>query len=80
MRNKIEAGEYVELDRLLPKENAVGLGCTLEGGENFMQLVNRDGQMYFAPAKSSAGCINGIKKWDQAFRVYAAIYSEGNPG
>ena len=40
LRAKIEAGEYVELEQLLPKDNSVGMGCTMNGDDNFMQLVN----------------------------------------
>ena len=56
--------EFVELDKLLPRDNSVGLGCTMSGDENFMQLVNRDGQTYFAPARLHTDKVNGIKKWD----------------
>ena len=79
MKNKIEAGEYVELEKLLPKEHSARLGCSMSKDSEYMQLVNRDGQTYFAPARSLNERINGIKKWDQAFCIYTAIYSEANP-
>ena len=75
--NKIEMGEFVELERLLPKDNSTGLGCLL--GSDFMQLVNCDGRTYFAPANPNSQKINNVRKWNQAFRIYAAIYSEVNP-
>ena len=34
---------------------------------------------FLAPAQDKDSRINGIRKWDQAFRVYAAIYCEANP-
>ena len=46
--------------------------------EQCMQFVNRDGATYWVPADRDLK-INGIKRWDQAFRIYAAIYSKANP-
>ena len=43
-----------------------------------MQVVNHDGYSYWVPAEKE-GRINGIRKWDQAFCIYAAIYSKHNP-
>ena len=74
LKQKIEKGEFVELERLLPKN-------TLESdsNEDRMELVNRDGQMYFVPAINKDNKIRNVRKWEQAFRVYAAIYSAANP-
>ena len=43
-----------------------------------VQLFTKNGQAYFAPPDSDKR-INGIKRWDQAFRVYATIYTQANP-
>ena len=73
LREKIEKGEYVELERLLVKPHqASSYGQRLE-------LVNRDGATYFAPAEPKNNKVNGLKKWEQAFRVYASIYCRANP-
>ena len=40
-------------------------------------MVNRDRQMYFVPAEKDK--INNVRRWEQAFRVYATIYSQCNP-
>ena len=44
-------------------------------------MVNKDGFTYFIPANDRDGNnkINGVCKWEQAFRVYAAIYCQENP-
>ena len=75
LRTKIENGEFVELDKLLPKNKYPHR----LGYDNKLELVNRDGQTFFVPASEKDNSINGIKKWDQAFRVYAAIYCKQNP-
>ena len=43
-----------------------------------MDLVYKDGHSYFIPA-ASGNKITGIRCWEQAFRVYAAVYSQANP-
>ena len=48
LKQKIERGEFVELERLLP----------------------RDG---------NKRKISSVRKWEQAFRLYTAIYSRANP-
>ena len=75
LKQKIQNGEYIELERLLPKPSG-GIESTDDG--EVLELVSRGGQTYFAPARDRAK-ISNVCKWDQAFRVYAAIYSEANP-
>ena len=71
LKEKIERGEFVDLERLLAKPNQ-------QGGSQRLELFNKDDNTYFAPAERS-NKINGIKCWDKAFRVYAAIYCRANP-
>ena len=76
LKTKIQNGEYIDLERLLPRDRS----GVLEGNhseESVLELVSKGGQTYFAPAKDRAK-ITSVHKWDQAFRVYAAIYSEAN--
>ena len=70
---KIEKGEFVDLEKLLPKDPTQRLT-----NENRMELVNREGLTYFVPT-TERDRIMGIRKWEQAFRVYATIYSRANP-
>ena len=72
IRSKIEKGEFVDLDKLLPKER---YDSRQEGR---VDLVHKDGQTYFR-AHEKDNKITGIRKWEQAFRVYAAVYSMANP-
>ena len=77
MIQKIEKGEFVDLEKLIPKER-FGYAAYRHSDENRMELVNRQGMTYFVPV-SDREKITGIKRWDQAFRVYAAIYSKVHP-
>ena len=73
VHKRIEAGAYVDLEKLLPKpKGRPGVN------ENKMELVYRDGHSYFIPAQQE-GKINRVHRWEQAFRVYATIYSQANP-
>ena len=75
--SKIEKGEFVDLERLLPKDPTRRLSAV---GDNRMELVNREGGTFFVPVSDrEISRISGIRKWEQAFRVYAAIYSKTNP-
>ena len=71
LKSKIERGEYVELECLLPKWKSFG--------ETRFEWINKDGMTFLAPTQDRDTKINGIRKWDQAFRVYAAIYCNANP-
>ena len=73
LTERIERGKYVDLERLLLKEKHQ------RGKEDDrLEFVNHEGHTYLAPVQSDAK-INGVCKWEQAFRVYAAIYSKANP-
>ena len=39
----------------------------------------REGRPVFLPYVDRSKGINGIRRWEQAFRIYAAIYSQANP-
>ena len=66
LKNKIEKGEFVELNK-----------CLYDYSK--MELVSRDGATFFIPSTDKDNEINGIQRWEQAFRLYAAIYSRANP-
>ena len=74
LKEKIEHGEFVDLEKLLPKQRP-----HKSGGER-LEWVSKDGMTYLAPAQDRENHISNIWKWDQAFRVYAAIYCNVNPG
>ena len=71
--HKIEKGEFVELEKLLPKEK---MGRTSD--ENRLEWVQRDGGTFLVPAQKDSR-IGSFRRWEQAFRAYATIYCSANP-
>ena len=74
LKSKIERGEFIDLDRLLPKGN----GPLTEENRTAMQWVQSDQGMFLVPARKQ-NRINGFRRWEQAFRIYATIYCSENP-
>ena len=74
LKQRIEAGGYVELERLLPKTKSQILK-----DDKKLQFFYQDGETFFAPAERE-NKITNIHRWEQAFRVYAAVYCAANPG
>ena len=73
--HKIEKGEFIELEKLLPKDRLSAGKFQDEGRLEWMQ---RDGGTYLVPATRDSK-ITGIRRWEQAFRAYATIYCGANP-
>ena len=74
LRVKIECGEFVELDKLLPKNRA-----QMMNDEKRLQIIQKNGETFLGTTSEKEFKINSYRKWDQAFRVYASIYSQANP-
>ena len=72
LRSKIENGEFVDLEKLLPQDR-----LQRKTSEK-LSLFHKDGETFFANDDSNKR-INGIRKWEQAFRVYAIIYCRAKP-
>ena len=70
--HKIEKGEFVELEKLLPKDK-IG-----KAEENRLEWVQRDGGTFLVPAQRD-NKIGSFRRWEQAFRAYATIYCGANP-
>ena len=70
---KIERGEYIDLHKLLPKEK-------IFYDEGKVQLVNKEGNTFFQnQTEKETPQITNLKRWEQAFKVYATIYVKANP-
>ena len=74
LREKIEKGGYVDLHKLLPRNRFQSLS-----EEQKMQFVNKNGVSYWVAVDSDQQRISGIRRWEQAFRIYAAIYCKSQP-
>ena len=60
LREKIERGEFVDLERLLPKDRQSG-----KAQDDKIEIFSRDGVAYFAPTQDRSGNrINGLRKWE----------------
>ena len=72
---KIEEGKFVELEKLLPRDKNRRFGTD----DTRLEWVHRDGSTFLVPAQDKDSKINGVRHWEQAFRVYATIYCGANP-
>ena len=72
-QRKNPKGEFVDLDKLLPRDRIAALHGYSD--DSRMEWVQRDGSMYLVPAKKDTW-INNFRRWEQAFRLYASIYCE----
>ena len=74
MQEKIIKGMYIDFSKLIPKDKVL----IEEDGR--MELVIKNGKSFWIPASHTESVeINNFSKWEQAFRVYANIYTKGNP-
>ena len=73
IKAKIEVGDFVDLEKLLPKERG---GLIDSRNEQLMELVSKGDSTYLTVDDTK---MNGIRKWEQAFQIYAAVYSKANP-
>ena len=71
--HKIEKGEFVELEKILPKERLGG-----KTDEGRLEWVHWDGGTFLVPAQRD-NKIARFRRWEQAFRAYATIYCGANP-
>ena len=78
IKERIRRGEFVELEKLLKRNRSTGLDHPER--DMTLDVVTREGHTYLTPKPSEKqGSISSVRKWEQAFRVYASIYSEANP-
>ena len=67
LKQKIQKGEFIDLERLLPKSRT-----QIMMDDNTPEYINSNGTTYLIPQNEKFNKISNIRKWDQAFRVYAA--------
>ena len=73
--SKICQGHCVDVGKLIPKYNR-----TTKPEEGRVEIVNQDGVKFWVPkVEKESVKITDFKKWEQGFRVYAAVYSRANP-
>ena len=77
IKEKIQRGEFIELEKLLVKNRTSG--HDRDNKDMLVDVVTKDGHTYLAPKTEKGNAVTGVRKWEQAFRVYASIYSSANP-
>ena len=78
LKNKIENGEYMDLDKLLPKDNGFYGKAVAVSNETKLGWVLSEGSTYLVLAKNTSR-INCFRHWEQAFRMYATVYCTKKP-
>ena len=78
LANKIKVGGFLDLDKIAPR-----LRDMKPPGETKWQMrINKEGHAYYVPyddRDNGSNKIASFGRWEQAFRVYAAIYTAANP-
>ena len=71
LRLRIEEGQYVDFARLLPQDRVV------DEEDNHMVMLQEGNQCFYVPAseRERTSGISSFTRWEQAFRVYADIYT-----
>ena len=70
--SEIKRGDYVDFGKLLPRD------CIAIEEDHRLQPIYKDGQVYWQPPMET-GNISSYTKWEQAFKVYAKIYTKYHP-
>ena len=73
VRSKIISGEYVEFEKLLPRDRI------RSEEDQRMQIVNRGNQTFWVPYRENTQSIHNFGKWEQAFRVFTNVYVQKYP-
>ena len=74
LKRQVMRGEYVDLVRLLPQDHVQ------QEEDQRLEMINRGGFTYWVPVSDrNTTIISNIAKWEEAFRIYSRVYTEGNP-
>ena len=74
LRKKIIQGEFVDFSKLIPKDKIV------TEADRRLEIVTKNGQTFFQPITERERVdISSLYRWDQAFRIFSAIYNEVHP-
>ena len=68
LKGKIERGEFVNLDKLLPRDKTgFSGGHSMADGENVFKFGMKEGHPFVAPANESSAKVNTVRKWTRHF-------------
>ena len=66
---RIQKGEYVDFGKLIPRDRV------LVEKDQRLEMIIRNSKTFYVPV-SDTSAINSFARWEQAFRVYANIYTK----
>ena len=72
---KIEKGEYVDLEKLLPRDKVIH-------NDGHLQMIQSEGNRYMhlkPVTDKDPPVINTLCRWEQAFEIYATIHTAAHP-
>ena len=69
---KIKKGDYLDFGKLIPRDRI------LAEEDQRLEMVIRGNKTYYVPVNETTS-ITSYAKWEQAFRVFANIYTKENP-
>ena len=74
LKQKIQASEYIDLGKLLPRN------LVQSSEDHRMEMVNKGGLTYWVPMSDRENsAVSSYIKWEQAFRVFTNIYAQTHP-
>ena len=72
---KVAKGAFVEVSKIAPPKS-----FKIDETDKSIQLTSKDGKSFWLPySDKESNKIHNFKQWEQAFKVYAAIYTKFNP-
>ena len=73
-RKRIQKGKFVDLEKLLKRSRRT------RNKDNQLEILSKDGKSYFLPSSDKESItINSFRHWEQAFHIYAGIFTQVNP-
>ena len=69
---KIQNGDYVDFGKLIPRDRV------LREDDGRMEMVVKNGRTFWVPYAETT-VISSFNKWEQAFRVFANLYTKAHP-
>ena len=73
LQAKIARGEYIDFGKLIPKDRILAAE-----EETKMELVIKNGKTFWTPV-SDVTSINCFNWWEQAFHIFANVYTKAHP-
>ena len=70
-----EESQFVDFDKLLSKY----MRSTNYDDSQKIEMVNKDGQIFYVPKEEKTVKITNIHMWEKAFRLYMAMYARKHP-